>query len=175
MAGKMGLKKYDFFRTDGINTRMNKRSITKPAFSNLPQQKIIKKSGTTISISNYYDFLINNDFELILPNRVKNTVIIDNHIFIILNDLDKNILLFNKQDDKWTFVTRLKKPENQNIINRRLNHVFLTDKDITFEYNNRVRKYDLITGEMNFNHQVRNAKSMKFGGIEIIDMFLRRE
>ena len=140
---------------------------------NKPQQIIVEKCGITISISNYYDILIDNDFELILPNRVKNIVIIYNHIFIVLNGLDKNILLFNKQDDKWTFVTRLEKPENQSIINRRLNHVFLTDSDITFVYNNRVKKYDLITGEMNFNHQVRNAKSMKFGGIEIIDMFLR--
>lgn len=175
MTGKMCLKNYNFFRTDDINTKSKKISITKQLLPNKPQQIIVEKCGITISISNYYDILIDNDFELILPNRVKNTVIIDNHIFIVLNDLEKNILLFNKQDDKWTFVTRLEKPENQSIINRRLNHVFLTDSDITFVYNNRVRKYDLITGEMNFNHQVRDAKSMKFGGIEIIDMFLRTE
>ena len=91
-----------------------------------------------------------------------------------IDDRDGNILLFRKQEKNWTFVNRLKGFEHQSLINRRLNHIYYEGTVITFVFNNRVRKYDLNSGEMVVNQQLRDAKSKEYSGIDLMKQFLGR-
>lgn len=46
--------------------------------------------------------------------------------------------------------------------------------DIIFVYNNRVRKYDLNTGELIANQQMRDAKSKEYSGKDVMNKFVGR-
>lgn len=52
------------------------------------------------------------------------------------------------------------------------NHVYLERDNIAFVYNNRVREYDLGTGKMIVNQQVRNARSKEYLGKDITKKFI---
>ena len=108
------------------------------------------------------------EYELVLPNSVKKVVFIGDYILITIDDLDGSILLFKRQEKSWTFVDRLESFEHQSLINRRLNHVYYEGNAITFVFNNRVRKYDLNSGKMIVNQQLRDAKSKEYSGIDIM-------
>ena len=50
----------------------------------------------------------------------------------------------------------------------------MTDEDISFVYNNRVRKYSLADGTIIFNRVLRNARNYSYKGKEIIQLFQKR-
>ena len=118
--------------------------------------------------------MIGDAFEVILPNYVKNVVVFEDYVFALLDDLIGNIFLFKRQAKSWTFVAVLESFPHQSLINRRLRHIFLDENDITFVYNNRVRKYDLKTGKMIANQQVRDARSKEYSGNNIISKFVKK-
>ena len=62
--------------------------------------------------------------------------------------------------------------ENQNILNRRLRHVYYTGDEIIFVYNNRVRRYSLASGELKQNEQIRQAYLLQFEGQDVSRSFL---
>lgn len=83
-----------------------------------------------------------------------------------------NMCLFKRQEKDWLFVAVLESFPHQSLINRRLNHVYLERDNIAFVYNNRVREYDLGTGKMIVNQQVRNARNKEYLGKDITKKFI---
>ena len=57
-------------------------------------------------------------------------------------------------------------------MNPRLKHVYLSEKRITFVYNNRVRAFDLETGCLLDNRAIRGARNLSYVGIDIIQRFV---
>ena len=54
-----------------------------------------------------------------------------------------------------------------NIMNRRLNHVYVDDSYISFVYNNRVYKYSTESGQLVGNTAMRNARFGKYEGEDV--------
>ena len=54
-------------------------------------------------------------------------------------------------------------------------HIYMTNTDIMFAYNNRVRKYDLHTGQMICNQQVSDARNIEYPGEDVVEMFIRHQ
>lgn len=80
------------------------------------------------------------------------------------------VLLFRINGGRWGFVSELH-CEHQNLLVSRLCRVFATESEITFVYNNRVRKYLLTDGSNICNVQVFGARDKKFDGEDITDLF----
>lgn len=95
-------------------------------------------------------------------------------IFVVMDDLDRNIIFFKRQAKGWTFISVLESFLHQSLINRRLRHIFLNEDDIIFVYNNRVRKYDLNTGKLIANQQMRDARSKEYLGKDVMNKFVGR-
>ena len=164
----LGIKEYSVFRTDGIRTEANKDEAGKPRMPGAPKPRVFKNKDTIVTIKESYDLTINGNYELILPNSAKKVVFIGDFILVTMDDLDGSILLFKRQENSWAFVDRLQNFEHQSLINRRLNHVYYEGHEITFVFNNRVRKYDLNSSKMVINQQIRDAKSKEYSGIDVI-------
>ena len=168
------IEKYSVFRTDGIWTKTNRVDCEKPQIPNKPKTRVFKHNDTIVTIYETYDLMINEEYELILPNSVKKAVFVGDYILMAMDDLDGSILLFKRQEKNWLFVTQLESFEHQSLLNRRLNHIFYEGNVITFVFNNRVRKYDLTSGEMVVNRQLRDAKSKMYSGVDIIKQFIEK-
>ncbi|MBR0396757.1 MAG: bacteriophage abortive infection AbiH family protein [Eubacterium sp.] len=164
----LGIKEYSIFRTDEIWTRANRVDSAKPRTPSKSKSRVFKCNDTVVTVNEVYDLLIDGKYELVLPNSVKKVVFIGDYILITIDDLDGSILLFKRLEKSWTFVDRLESFEHQSLINRRLNHVYYEGNAITFVFNNRVRKYDLNSGKMVVNQQLRDAKSKEYTGIDIM-------
>lgn len=80
-------------------------------------------------------------------------------------------LLFGREGEHWHFVNELKGISNQGILNRRLRQVFLKEQEITFVYNNRIRVYDLRSGALLRNQQMKGARNRIFEGTEVTSWF----
>ncbi|MEG1430927.1 MAG: hypothetical protein RSC89_05385, partial [Oscillospiraceae bacterium] len=76
-------------------------------------------------------------------------------------------------EDHWSFTGELESAQYQRVISVSLSRVFLTDQEVTFVYNNRVRKYALIDGATISNRAVRKAPSFFYDGEEVTGLFLR--
>ena len=92
-------------------------------------------------------------------------------VFVVIRGSDPGILLFGFEDNRWRFVGELERIQHQNLINPRLSRVFLTQENVTFVYNNRVRKYDLRNGRLISNRGVRGARNYIYEGEEITRFF----
>lgn len=171
---RLNIENYNVFRTDDIWT--NPKSVNNETA--LPQReskpRIFQDCGITVTLRQTYDLMIGDAFEVILPNCVKNVVVFEDYVFAMLDDLIGNIFLFKRQAKSWMFVAVLESFSHQSLINRRLSHIFLDEGDITFVYNNRVRKYDLNTGKMIVNQQLRDARSKEYSGNNIISKFVKK-
>ncbi len=174
LIGTLGIKKYSVFRTDGIRTKANIVVHGKTQETDVPKTRVFKHNDTVVSINETYDLMINEEFELIFPNRVKKVVFVGDYILMTIDDPEGSMLLFRKQEKDWAFVNRLESFEHQSLINRRLNHIYYEGTVLTFVFNNRVRKYDLNTGEMVVNQQLRDAKGKEYSGIDLMKHFLGR-
>ena len=165
------IKNYSIFRTDSIWTKPKKADNG----TALPQRelkpRVFQDGGIIVTIKQTYDLIIGDAFEVVLPNYAKNVVILEDYIFVVLDDLIGNILLFKRQVKDWSFVTVLESFPHQSLLNRRLNHIFLDRDKIAFVYNNRVRIYDLNTGKMIVNRQVRGAGNKEYWGKDILRRF----
>lgn len=172
LINRLQIKNYNVFRTDSIWTKPREVN-NEPA---LPQRevkpRVLQDAGITVTVRQTYDLMIDDTFEVILPNYAKNIVILSEYILVVLDNLIGNICLFKRQKKDWSFVAVLESFPYQSLINRRLNHIFLEEDKITFVYNNRVRRYDLSTGEMITNQQVQDARSKEYLGKNITEKFI---
>lgn len=94
-------------------------------------------------------------------------------MFAIIHGSNQGVLLFKIVSNHWSFVNELESIPNQSLVNRRLNHVFLTNQDITFVYNNRTRKYSLADGSLLSNKALRNARNYVYDGKDVSQFFKR--
>ena len=172
LAKKLELKRYNIFRTDGIVTKPRPVDYDDAKSASDSRSRVFKEGSNKVTIDRNYCLTICGDLELVLPYQVRTVIFLYNHILIVLNDSKSSLLLFSKKNDGWHFVTQLESFKYQSLINRRLNHVFLTERNLTFVYNNRVRTYELASGAMTFNRQIKNARNKKFIGVDIISKLI---
>lgn len=172
LVKKLKIKNYSVFRTDAIWTKPREVNNESPLPRKDVKPRVFQDEGIRVTIRQTYDLMIDDTFEAILPNYVKNVVILSGYILVILDDLIGNMCLFKRQEKDWLFVAVLESFPHQSLINRRLNHVYLERDNIAFVYNNRVREYDLGTGKMIVNQQVRNARSKEYLGKDITKKFI---
>lgn len=173
LVKSLNIKNYDIFRTDSIWTKPKKVGNGKASQRAL-KPRIFQEDEITVTIRQMYDLMIGDSYEIILPNHAKSIVIYEHCIFVVMDDLDRNIIFFKRQAKGWTFVSVLESFLHQSLINRRLRHIFLNEDDIIFVYNNRVRKYDLNTGKLIANQQMRDARSKEYLGKDVMNKFVGR-
>lgn len=94
-------------------------------------------------------------------------------LFVLADGLNAGVHFFRFVDNAWVYIDEMESIPNQNLINRRLQHVYLTDETITFVYNSRVRVYALGDGALLKNQAKRNAKDGQYEGTEISGLFRR--
>lgn len=173
LVKSLNIKNYDIFRTDSIWTKPKKVGNGKASQRAL-KPRIFQEDEITVTIRQMYDLMIGDSYEIILPNHAKSIVIYEHCIFVVMDDLDRNIIFFKRQAKGWTFISVLESFLHQSLINRRLRHIFLNEDDIIFVYNNRVRKYDLNTGKLIANQQMRDARSKEYLGKDVMNKFVGR-
>ena len=172
------------FRTDDItvtplkddraSSSAPKSTVAKTRCTTLDGKWAVKTSGNTLSIVNRETDKA--DYEVMFPSFVNNVFFgpTGKHLFGVIKGSDPGIFLFGIKDGHWRLLSELQSIPNQGIINRRLNHVFLTDREVIFVYNNRVRKYSLADGMLVANQPRRNAGSLSYEGENISHLFLKR-
>lgn len=168
----MDIQRYRVFRTDIIRTKPNRTENEKPRSAPVPKPRVYKHDHTVVTIYETYDMIIDEGYELVLPAGVRKTVFIGDYLLLLLGDPEGSILLFRQQNKNWSFVNCLNSFEHQSLINRRLTHIYVEESLITFVFNNRIRVYDLNSGKMVDNKQLRNAKSSHFSGTDIMKQFV---
>lgn len=172
------------FRTDKIHVTPMADEKAKGTTGNLPKEKIrcispdskwaVKTMANRLSIVDQEKQTV--DYEVQLSVGVSQAFFFSsgNYLAIVIRDTDPGIFLFHLEDGHWRFVNELESIQNQNLLNSRLRHVFLTDQDLSFVYNNRVRKYSLLDGTLIANQALRNAKNLSYEGEDISAQFLLR-
>ena len=168
----LDIKNYSTFRTDGICTEP-KIVNTEAALSQKKlKPRAFQDCGVNVTIRQSYEMTIGDWYEVVLPIHPKKIIIFEDYIFVVLDGLSGNILFFRRHGEDWAFVTALESFQQQRLINRRLSQIYIDEDNITFVYNNRVRKYDLSTGKMIANRQVRDAKNRKYCGRPVMEKFV---
>ena len=97
----------------------------------------------------------------------------ENYMFIIIRGVYSGIFLFAYQENEWHFVNELESIPHQSLLNRRLRHVYLTESNITFVYNNRMRKYSLADGGLVENIARRYANGCSYEGDDRMEEFIK--
>lgn len=175
LTQELGISEYGVFRTDCIHTTPK---APKPRREpSAPRARVYKHEHTVVTAWPN-QMMIEQDgdkqLDMILPSVVKSVVVFGVSMFVALGDYENSILLFSRTDNGWVFIDQLKPPSNQSVVNNRLKHVFMTDTDVSFVYNNRVRRYDLSTGVLISNEAVRGARDKSYDGVDIVTSFTKR-
>ncbi len=172
------------FRTDEIHITPMTDGKTKNPTRNLPTEKTrcispdskwaVKTMANWLSIVDQEQQAV--DYEIQFSAGISRAFFFHSgdYLSIIIRGADPGVFLFHLKDGHWGFVNELVSIQNQSLLNSRLRHVFLTDRDISFVYNNRVRKYSLLDGALIANQARRNAESYYYEGEDISALFLRR-
>lgn len=175
LAKELKLDSYRVFRTDVIHT--TKLPEPEGQIAIAPKKAVAYIGKGVKAIASGKDLVIEQGghtiFEIILPAEVHRAVFFGPHLIIKLNDIDKNILLFSQNGEGWNYIARLKPTQNQDLINRRLQHIYMTNEEITFVYNNRVRAFDLRTGVVSWTKPMQGAKDRFFPGTDIYDDLMK--
>ena len=184
MLKKLNLENSNFsvFRTDEIHVTPMADGKAKSPVGNLPKEKIrcispdrkwaVKTVVNQLSIVDQEKQTA--DYEVQFSAGISQAFFFHSgdYLAIIIRGADPGIFLFHLEDGHWRFVNELESIQNQSLLNPRLRHVFLTDKDLSFVYNNRVRKYSLLDGTLIANQALRNAESHSYEGEDICVQFL---
>lgn len=178
----LGLHKSEvaILRTDTITVETDTTTIA-PPIQTIDKKVLCRSSddrwkavaeGYSLSIVNNQDNTVS--YGIIFSTFINKAFFTasDKHLFVIIKGADAGVFLFHNNDDGWTFVGELESAQNQSVVNRRLNAVYLYDDKITFVYNNRVREYSLADGELILNKQIMDAKSKRYIGDNAIAKFL---
>lgn len=175
LAKELKLDSYRVFRTDVIHT--TKLQEPEGQIATAPEKAVTYIGKGVKTIASGKDLIIEQEgrtiFEIILPAEVHRAVFFGPHLIIKLNDISKDILLFSQNGERWNFIARLKPTQNQDLINRRLQHIYMTNDEITFVYNNRVRAFDLRTGVVSWTKPMQGAKDRSFPGTDIYDDLMK--
>ncbi len=172
------------FRTDEIHVTPMTDEKAKSPTGNLPNEKTrcispdskwaVKTMSNWLSIVDQEQQAV--DYEVQFSTGISNAFFFHSGdcLAIIIRGGDPGVYLFHLEDGHWNFVNELESIQNQSVLNPRLRHVFLTDRNLTFVYNSRVRKYSLSDGSLIANQARRNAGSYSYEGEDISALFLKR-
>lgn len=97
----------------------------------------------------------------------------EKYMFIIIRGVHSGIFLFAYQEKVWHFINELESIPHQSLLNRRLRHIYLTESNITFVYNNRIRKYSLADGVLVENLARRYGNSYLYEGVDRKEEFIK--
>lgn len=178
---KLNIDKSDItvFRTDTITTTpllisknigAEKRAAMKTLCKSKDGQWIVERIENNLYISNTTDDSV--DYSVVIPNGFKRAFFVNNDscLFVVMYGTEPGVLLLRKVDNYWKFIGELS-CDHQHLLVSRLKHVFITEKDITFVYNNRIRKYSLIDGMQICNDKITGAPNNHYDGDDISNMF----
>lgn len=93
------------------------------------------------------------------------------YLLIITLVPEQVITVFRYCNKKWYLMNELVGGEYQNILNRRLRRVYYAGDKLIFIYNNRVRRYSLVSGKLEQNEQIRQAYLLEFEGQDVSSLF----
>lgn len=97
----------------------------------------------------------------------------DGLLFAMILGAEPGVLLFRRTGESWQFVNELHPTGHMQLLNQRLNNVYLTDNQIVFVYNNRVCRFSLDDGKLVSSTAVRNARFARYEGLEVGQYFKR--
>ena len=169
------------FRTDTVSATQLPALHKKGAPKEAKIKPLCKSDDGKWSVERLDDvLLVNNaadgtvDYRVRIPYGFKRAFFVadDNRILIVTYNYSPGVLLLSKVGEHWQFTGELV-CDHQNLLVDRLKSVFATNDDITFVYNNRVRKYSLADGALIYNKAVHNAKNKRYAGKNIVHMFSR--
>lgn len=176
LAAALGIEPVAF-RTDGISvTRIpeaeQKVPVRKPSFKSMKSPDShwqVQWLGKKIKISGS-----ESQTSRIMQEAIRRCVFSPSGdvLFVIIDGLDAGVPFFRLIDGKWVYIDELENIPNQNLLNRRLQHVYVKEGTITFVYNSRIREYSLETGVLIRNQAKRDAKSGHYEGQEISRLLL---
>ena len=184
MRKKLNIEDSNFFvfRTDEIHvTPMMDERMKSPA-GTLPKEKLRCSSPDgkwTVKTSANWLYIVDQEKQAV-DYKVQFSASISRAFFfhagdylaVIIRGADPGVFLFCLKNGHWRFANELESSPNQSLLNSRLRHVFLTDQDLGFVYNNRIRKYSLSDGALINNQALRNARSYSYAGEDIRTKFL---
>ena len=160
------------FRTDGISVTRIPESVKtvqvhKPSFKSMKSPDSnwqVQWLGKRINITGS-----ESQTSFIMQECIRKCVFAPSGdiLFVIIDGLDAGLPFFRLIDGKWIYVDELENIPNQNLLNRRLQYVYLKEENIMFVYNSRIREYSLETGALIRNQAKRDAKSGHYDGQEI--------
>lgn len=175
LTEELKLATYRVFRTDVIHTA--KLPEIEHQVATAPEKAVTYIGKGVKAVASGKNLTIEQEghvvFEIILPAIVRRAVFFGPHLIVKLNDIHKNILMFSQNGEDWIFIARLKPTQNQDLINRGLQHIYMTNDEITFVYNNRVRAFDLHTGVVSWTKPMQGAKDRPFPGTDIYNDLMK--
>lgn len=178
---KLGIDKsgVTVFRTDTVTTTPlpapeSEKAEKRIAVKTLCESKDGKWSVERIGRYLYITDTAGNrsDYAVTVPNGIKRAffVLDDSRLIVVMHGPDPGVLLFGNTDDHWRFIGEFP-CDHQHLLVPRLRNVFLTTDDITFVYNNRIRKYSLADCSQIYNKPKPGAKNIRYDGEDITQFF----
>lgn len=167
LCNELGIGDVQVFRTDTFSTAPN----AVPAVIKAPKNKIrtLAEDKPWSAKADGRDFLIEKDGRDVLRLQFGSSLnwacFVNNYLVLVTGE--DGVFLFGLDDGGWKVINELKSVNNQYLINARLKHVMVTGEDITFVYNNLIRKYSLSDGMVVANNHIRGAGKMDYPGTDI--------
>ena len=167
----------NIFRTDVIKTTpypaTEKVVVPKSTFKMLSSSKngkwTVGRLGNDLVVK---DLICGSaNYCLNIPDGIKRAFFLCDGSCMLTVVGGNGVLLFRNNGGQWSFVSELH-CDHQNLLVSRLRRVLATESEITFVYNNRVRKYSLLDGSNISNEQVFGARDKKFDGEDITELFI---
>lgn len=165
------------FRTDVVKTTPN--VITeKTTTPKITSKKLCDSKNGKWSVYKFWNDLIIKDssydlekYCLDLQTGIKRAFFIcdDKYLLVVIGGAI-GVLLFRIDGEKWGFVSELH-CDHQHLLVSRLRRVFATESEITFVYNNRIRRYSLLDGSNICNKNIQKAADKEYCGEDITDLF----
>ena len=165
------------FRTDVVKTTPN--VITEKATTpKITSKKLCDSKNGRWTVYKFGNDLIIKDssydlekYCLDLQTGIKRAFFIcdDKYLLVVIGGAI-GVLLFRIDGEKWGFVSELH-CDHQHLLVSRLRRVFATESEITFVYNNRIRRYSLLDGSNICNKNIHKAADKEYCGEDITDLF----
>lgn len=175
--------KVSIFRTDLISVNFDLVKSNDREKPIIKREKIrgisLKKTWRATSVDGILKVCGQQDkelvFECIFSHPISKAIFSydENYMFIITRGVYSGIFIFVYEENVWHFVNELESIPHQSLLNRRLRHIYLTESNITFVYNNRMRKYLLADGVLVENLARQYAKGYLYEGVDRKEEFIK--
>lgn len=175
---KIERRQVSVFRTDTISVELSAAESVKQPNLGLKEKMIgcsDDSKWSVISTGNKVAIKDNEPeretFSRIFSITMSSAVFVGDICVFIAKGVYKGLFLLRYITGKWKYIKELEAIPNQGLINRRLNRILLDGNELVFVYNNRVRKYDINSGNMIYNQQARKAREQFHRGDNITEKF----